>query len=84
MMPIFDVPDIDDIPLTFGKHKGYTPNWIGEHDPDYIVWLYENTEGNCSKELYHACSEDWQERQEIRRMNNLLEREDIDHWGDNE
>jgi hypothetical protein len=45
----------DHAPLGFGKHIGKTPNEISEIDPGYIVWLYENTEGNVSRALYVAC-----------------------------
>lgn len=34
--------DEDSLPLTFGKYKGESPNDISEHDPRYVVWLYEN------------------------------------------
>ena len=34
--------DLDHTPLTFGKYKGQTPDEISEHDPSYIVWLYNN------------------------------------------
>jgi len=51
--------DIDDIPLTFGKHEGYSPNEIAESDPSYIVWLYEELdEPPCSEDLYEECLED--------------------------
>lgn len=51
--------DIDAVPLGFGKYKGQTPNDIGNADPGYIVWLYENLESKvCSKELYKACEMD--------------------------
>ena len=33
---------IDDLPLSFGKHKGKTPRAIAETDPGYIVWLRAN------------------------------------------
>lgn len=51
--------DIDNIALSFGKYKGQTPNEIGNTDPGYIVWLYENLENKvCSNELYKACEMD--------------------------
>jgi hypothetical protein len=49
---------MDHTPLGFGKHIGKSPNDISEIDPSYIVWLYENTEGNCSRALYAACRDD--------------------------
>ena len=48
----------DDLPLTFGKYKGKTPNQIAEVDPSYIVWMVEKTkkgEGRASRDLYLAC-----------------------------
>lgn len=54
--PVGD-PDIK--PLTFGKYKGYTPEEIAEHDPSYIVWLYDNVVGQyCSRELRDLCETD--------------------------
>lgn len=32
---------LDHTPLVFGKHKGKTPSEVAEHDPSYIVWLYD-------------------------------------------
>lgn len=52
-----DADLIDDTPITFGKYKGQSPARIAEHDPEYVVWAYENTQGFCSKELYLECSE---------------------------
>lgn len=47
----------DDTPLTFGMHKGSTPNEIAKHSASYIVWLHENTQRKVSKELYEECCE---------------------------
>ena len=54
----FQVKDIDDMPLTFGKYKGETPNEIAEHDDQYICWLYENITNPrpVSRRLYLACN----------------------------
>lgn len=48
---------MDQTPLTFGKYKGQTPDEISEEDPSYIVWLFENVQGVCTRDLYLACSE---------------------------
>lgn len=54
--------DLDDTPLTFGKYKGKTPNEIGDIQPSYLMWLYENIEPKvCSKDLYTACELDLQD-----------------------
>lgn len=53
--------DIDDIPLTFGKYAGYTPNQIDDEldDGSYIIWLYETLETKyCSLDLYNNCQAD--------------------------
>lgn len=53
------LPDIDSRPLTFGKHKGSTPEEIAQDDPSYIVWLYENIDPSpVSEELYEQCVDD--------------------------
>jgi len=51
--------DIDNTPLTFGKHKGKTPNEILESDTSYIVWMWGNMDKPpCSMDLYElACEE---------------------------
>ncbi len=52
------VKDIDEIPLTFGKHKGLTPDEVAEIDPEYIVWMYNTIEPKrCSKDLAIACEQ---------------------------
>lgn len=52
-MVAINMPHIDDRPLTFGKHKGSTPNELMETDPKYLVWLYENIKPQVvSKDLY--------------------------------
>ena len=58
-MVALNLPDIDDRPLTFGKHKGSTPNEVAETDHRYVMWLYENIEPKVvSKDLYQACELD--------------------------
>lgn len=54
--------DLDNEPLRFGKYKGQTPEEIAEHDPGYIVWLYDTIKPRlCSKELALACESDERE-----------------------
>jgi hypothetical protein len=48
----------DTIPLTFGKHKGRTPEQIADIDPGYVAWLYDRCPGSVSHELYVACVEE--------------------------
>ena len=53
------MPDLDHTPLTFGKYKGQTPDEISEHDPSYIVWMYNTVRPHkCSKWLKEACEYD--------------------------
>ena len=53
--------DLDHTPLTFGKYKNQTPDEISEHDPSYIVWLYNNiSPPKCSEWLKEACEYDVQ------------------------
>lgn len=49
--------DLDHTPLTFGKHKGLTPDQVSEDDPGWLVWAYENVKNRdvCSKTLYDTC-----------------------------
>lgn len=54
--------DEDNIPLTFGKYKGESPNDIAEHDPGYVVWLYENKPELVSRTLAVACDQESGER----------------------
>lgn len=51
--------DRDNTPLTFGMHKGKTPNKIAEDHPGYIVWLYEAIveQSFVSKALYDSCKQ---------------------------
>lgn len=68
-MAALNIPDIDTRPLQFGKYKGQCPNFIGDHDPGYIVWLYETVKPPaCSLELYKAC--------DMARLENQQEQED--------
>ena len=44
---------LDDQPLPFGKYKGKTPNEVLEIDPQYLVWFYENVDGEyITKKTY--------------------------------
>ena len=53
--------DLDYTPLTFGKYTGQTPDEISEHDPSYIVWLYNNiSPRKCSIWLKELCECDVQ------------------------
>lgn len=54
-------PDqLDHTPVTFGKHKGKTPDEISCCDPRWLVWAVENIKDKpiCSNVLYRACQED--------------------------
>lgn len=54
--------DIDNIPLSFGKHKGKTPAELAGSHAGYVVWLFENvTPCPVSKDLYDACYQDMQD-----------------------
>lgn len=45
--------DIDNIPLSFGKFKGKTPNEICEQQPSYICWMWEEMDdAPCSEDCY--------------------------------
>jgi uncharacterized protein (DUF3820 family) len=56
--------DIDQLPLTFGKYKGKTPDEVGDIDPSYVVWMYENVKPTpCTKELAESCEWDVREQQ---------------------
>ena len=60
-IPHFDInnylsKDSDETPLVFGKHRGYTPLWIAENDPAYLIWAYETfTLKPCTHALYELC-----------------------------
>lgn len=48
----------DETALTFGKHRGRTPNEIAKDDPGYIVWLQANVlPSPCSRGLAVECEE---------------------------
>jgi uncharacterized protein (DUF3820 family) len=50
---------LDHTPLNFGKYKGKTPDEISEHDPSYIVWMYNNIKPKpCSEWLMEVCKAD--------------------------
>ena len=50
---------LDKTPLTFGKHRGKTPDEISEIDPSYIVWLYNNIKPHkCSEWLKEVCQQE--------------------------
>jgi len=73
---------LDDTPLTFGKHKGETPNDIAVVNPQYVVWMYDNMNRKfCTMELRNKCEdmshgndEEWHELSSVYF-------EDIDPWG---
>lgn len=50
--------ELDHKKLTFGKYVGQTPDEVSEHDPKYIVWMYDNVTNKptCSKTLRDACA----------------------------
>lgn len=51
--------DLDFTALSFGAHKGRTPEAIAEDDPGYIVWLYKSIKpAVCSEALYKSCQEE--------------------------
>jgi hypothetical protein len=48
--------DIDNVPLMFGKHKGYTPAQISTSDPEYLIWATETLDRQiCSIDLFEEC-----------------------------
>lgn len=55
---------LDHSPMAKGKYgpkrgNGNTPNWVAEHDPEYLVWAYENWDPKpCSHLLYLECIKD--------------------------
>ena len=50
---------LDKTPLTFGKYRGMTPDEVSEHDPSYVVWMYETIKPKkCSSFLYESCMRD--------------------------
>lgn len=54
--------DIDDQPLTFGKYIGHTSDEIAETDPEYLIWLYDNSKVKpCTKHLRDLCEMDIRE-----------------------
>lgn len=58
--------DLDEKPISFGKHKGLTPTEIAEVDPQYLIWAYETFELKpCSYLLYEACRLDEEENEEF-------------------
>ena len=59
MVLIPEKPDIDDMPLSFGKYKGKTPNEILELDAGYLIWAYDNIEQVIMSDDLHdqACEE---------------------------
>lgn len=59
-MSMIRTPDeiaIDATPLSFGKYRGRTPEWISEHDPQYLVWAYGTIKNRtvCSFPLATQC-----------------------------
>ena len=49
---IEDNGDPDNEPLTFGKHRGMTPNEIFYDDPQYLIWLKKTGSPIPSQDLY--------------------------------
>lgn len=50
--------NVDNLPLTFGKYRGQTPNQIADIDPWYIEWMYENVKNApCTESLYLRCKD---------------------------
>lgn len=50
---------LDKTLLTFGKYRGMTPDEVSEHDPSYVVWMYETVKPKkCSYFLYESCLRD--------------------------
>lgn len=50
----------------FGPKQGnpQTANWVAEHEPQYLVWAFENwTPKPCSDLLYRECRKDVAENQ---------------------
>jgi hypothetical protein len=61
---------IDEEPFRFGKFQGFTPLWVAEHKPDYLIWAYETfplDKKPCSLELYELCRLDADDEQEDKR-----------------
>lgn len=57
--------DIDEVPLSFGKYKGRTPDEVGDYDPAYVAWMFANVKPPpCSKELADTCKQDVREYEE--------------------
>jgi hypothetical protein len=57
--------DIDEQPLTIGKYIGYSSDKVAAADPEYLVWLYDNSEVKpCTKHLRDLCEMDILEEQE--------------------
>lgn len=52
-----ETPDLDDTPLTFGKHKGKTPNDVAVTDPHWLAWAFSNVpqRTTCSLTLSEWC-----------------------------
>ena len=50
---------LDKTLLTFGKYRGMTPDEVSEHDPSYVVWMYETIKPKkCSSFLYESSMRD--------------------------
>lgn len=43
--------------LHFGKYKGTKIKDIASENPNYIVWLHEETEWSVEEDLYEDCLE---------------------------
>jgi len=56
--------ELDHQPMTFGKYKGKTPEWVSENDPAYLIWAFDTVKDKpvCSKALYVDCKNDIEEQ----------------------
>lgn len=46
---------MQELTINFGKYKDRTIQSIWESDPEYLVWVYENT--NCNKQIKNKIHE---------------------------
>ena len=66
---IIEDGDPDNEPLTFGKHKGMTPNEIFYDDPQYLIWLKKTGSAIPSQELYEEAFRPFSRLDETRSRN---------------
>lgn len=50
-----DDNDVDNQPMTIGKHAGFTPNVIGAMHPVYLIKLHQQHPEVCSAKLIAFC-----------------------------